>query len=405
MKRSFYLLLFAGAGILAYLIYTKSLKHEPPSEGYAKVNLEILELCETCPPGFMLTEDNECKVKNLYQQYESLQNVGVGGLKTALPEVRDGFSPQQIDLGRYLFFDPVLSVDGSTSCATCHIPEKGFSDGRALGEGMHGEELQRGTPGLWNVAYLRKLFWDARANSLEQQMEGPLFAPEEMGNTPENLLKTLNGIETYRELFADAYPDRLPHDRISLNEIFTAVTAFESSLISLNSRYDQYAHGHHQALNENEIEGLNVFRSFVARCAECHTPPLFTNQQVAVIGSPEPEGRALDPGAEIPFNDPTRRGGFKVPSLRNIEKSAPYMHSGNFKTLRETVEFYTKGRGHAVPEGEKLYLHWHIWEPDLTQDELDRLVDFLKTLTDESFMPAVPQIVPSEFDKKNKLTS
>ena len=104
--------------------------------------------------------------------------------------------------------------------------------------------------------------------------------------------------------------------------------------------------------------------------------------------------------AEKTFNDPTRRGGFKVPSLRNIEKTAPYMHSGKFSTLRETVEFYTKGRGHAVPEGEKLYLHWHIWEPDLTEEELDRLVDFLKTLTDESFLPKTPSIVPSEIDNE-----
>ena len=163
----------------------------------------------------------------------------------------------------------------------------------------------------------------------------------------------------------------------------------------MNSRYDQYAHGYAKALNENEIEGLNIFRSFVARCAECHTPPLFTNQQIAVIGTPEPEGLPFDAGAEITFNDKTRRGGFKVPSLRNIEKTAPYMHSGRFKTLRETVEFYTKGRGHAVPKGEGLYLHWHIWEPNLTDTELDRLVDFLKTLTDESFKPKVPKKLPS----------
>jgi cytochrome c peroxidase len=140
---------------------------------------------------------------------------------------------------------------------------------------------------------------------------------------------------------------------------------------------------------------MNVFRSFVARCAECHTPPLFTNQQVAVIGTPEPEGMSLDIGAEKTFNAPKLKGGFKVPSLRNIEKTAPYMHSGKFATMREAVEVYTKGRGHAVPEGVDLHLHWHIWEPDLSDHEIDRVVDFLKTLTDESFMPQVPQALPS----------
>ena len=154
-------------------------------------------------------------------------------------------------------------------------------------------------------------------------------------------------------------------------------------------------------MNEKEIEGLNVFRSFVARCAECHTPPLFTNQQIAVLGVPEPEGKSLDPGAEIPYNDKTMRGGFKVPSLRNIEKTAPYMHAGNFNTLRETVQFYTDGRGHAVPENEELRIHWHIWEPELSDDELDRLVDFLKTLTDETFMPEVPTELPSGLSNTN----
>ena len=171
--------------------------------------------------------------------------------------------------------------------------------------------------------------------------------------------------------------------KIELKNIYRAIAAFESSLISLNSRYDQYAHGFHQALNDNEIKGLNIFRSFVARCSECHTPPLFTNQQIAVIGSPEPEGIAFDPGAQTPSNDPSQRGGFKVPSLRNIDLTAPYMHSGKFDTLRDATEFYTKGRGHAVPKNEKLYLHWHIWEPELTDKELDLLVDFMKTLTDE----------------------
>ena len=370
-------------------------KNEPVFASDPLKESAIVELCKTCPPGFLLNEKNQCLLKNMYQQYESLQNVGVGGLKTALPKVRDGFSPQQIDLGRYLFFDPVLSANGKVSCATCHNPDKGFSDGLGKGVGINGQELNRSTPSLWNVAFLKRLFWDARSNSLEEQMQGPLFAVDEMGNNPKQLLNDLNELEIYRELFMQAYPERKVGDSIELGEIYAALAAFQTSLISLNSRYDQYAHGYHDALNEDEVKGLNIFRSFVARCAECHTPPLFTNQQIAVIGSPEPEGSEFDPGAELTFEDATRRGGFKVPSLRNIEKTAPYMHSGNFKTLREAAEFYTKGRGHAVPEGEKLYLHWHIWEPELSGEELDRLVDFLKTLNDESFKPKIPVLVPS----------
>jgi len=386
---------------LALLLFKFSLfpLSETGAGEYSNIAGEPLELCATCPPGFMLNEDNQCINRNLYQQYSSLQEAGVGGLKTALPKARDGFSPQQIDLGRYLFFDPAISGDGSMSCATCHDPDKGFSDGLAQSRGMRGEVLKRSAPSLWNVAYLKRYFWDARATSLEEQMQGPLFAPDEMSTTPEQLLETLNDLAIYRRFFAEAFPERPKTDPIGLDEIYTAIAAFESSLISLNSRYDQYAHGYHDALTEKEIEGWNIFRSFVARCAECHTPPLFTNQQIAVIGTPDPEGMPFDIGAELTFDDPTRRGGFKVPSLRNIDKTAPYMHSGRFSTLREAAAFYNQGRGHAVPEGEKLYLHWHIWEPGLTDTELDRIVDFLKTLTDESFKPARPEVPLSKYEQ------
>ena len=350
-------------------------------------------LNELCPPSFEKMDDGRCELRNLYQLYDSLQGVGVGGTQTALPAHRDGFTPQQIDLGRYLFFDPALSADGSISCASCHHPDKGFSDGRARSVGIGGHEAQRSAPTLWNVAFLKRLFWDARAESLEEQAKGPLFHPHEMGNSEAQLAQTLNDNPVYAALFRQAFPEA--RDTIELPQVYTALTAFQTSLISLNSRYDQYAHGYHAALNAQEIEGMNVFRSFVARCAECHTPPLFTNQQIAVIGTPEPDGRALDIGAESTFDAAKLKGGFRVPSLRNIAQTAPYMHSGGFETLRDTVEFYTKGRGHAVPEGVDMQLHWHIWEPNLTDYELDRLVDFLGTLTDETFKPQIPQRVPS----------
>lgn len=352
-----------------------------------------IALASTCPPGFELTAEGVCRVRNLYQQYGSLTGKGVGGLKTGLPPVRDGFTPQQIDLGRLLFFDPVLSKDGSISCATCHRPDKGFSDGRDRSIGILGTPVKRSAPSLWNVAYQERFFWDARAATLEEQMEGPLFAHDEMGNTPEHLLSTLNGIPTYVSLFNEAFPKG--KEDVELAEVLTAIAAFEASLISLNSRYDQYAHGYHAALTQEEQDGLNVFRSFVARCAECHTPPLFTNRELAVIGTPDPDGMPLDPGAQTPTGDSDQRGAFKIPSLRNIAKTAPYMHSGRFATLRETAQFYTKGRGHAVPKGENLKLHWHIWEPKLTDRDLDLLVAFLHTLTDESLIPTVPMKVPS----------
>jgi cytochrome c peroxidase len=373
------------AGMISWRWMAMADKHDP-----------AVALCADCPPGFELTAANECKLRTPYQQYESEKgdDAGVGGLKTALPKVRDGFTPQQIDLGRYLFFDPVLSKDGTVSCATCHNPDKGFSDGLKTSVGINQTKLKRAAPSLWNVAFYKKFFWDARATSLESQMAGPLYTPNEMGTTPEKLFQTLNDIELYQDLFQQAFPDK-KSKQIELQEVYTAISAFESSLISLNSRYDQYAHGYQQALNGKELEGLNVFRSFVARCAECHTPPLFTNQQVAVIGLAEPAGEPRDIGAERTYNDSTLRAAFKVPSLRNIDRTAPYTHSGRFNTMREMIEFYTKGRGHEVKGNESLRIHWHIWEPNLTSNEMDRLVDFLKTLTDESFKPRTPSRVPS----------
>jgi len=213
-----------------------------------------------------------------------------------------------------------------------------------------------------------------------------------MGNNPQQLLASLESVEAYPELFKQAFPARV---HLDIEMVATALTAFQTSLISLNSRYDQYAHGDAKALNTQELEGLNIFRSFVARCSQCHMPPLFTNQQIAVIGTPEPEGMPRDIGAGATFNSAKLRGGFKVPSLRNIAETAPYMHSGRFATLREVAAFYTGGRGHAVPEGEELLLHWHISEPNLTDRELDRLVDFMRTLSDNSMQPVIPQSVPS----------
>jgi cytochrome c peroxidase len=351
------------------------------------------ELSRRCPPSFELTARGVCEFRDRYQLYDSLQGRGVGGTRTSLPPHRDGFTPQQIDLGRYLFFDPVLSGDGTLSCASCHRPDKGLADGRPRSVGIGGSDVPRAAPSLWNVAFLKRLFWDARADSLETQARGPLFSPVEMGNEPTRLLASLNGNAAYRRLFAEAFP--AGKGTVTIDDVCRALAAFQATLVSFNSRYDRYVHGYTAALDERELEGLNVFRSFVARCAECHTPPLFTNGEVAVIGAPEPTGRVFDAGAQQTFQAPRLRGGFKVPTLRNIARTAPYMHSGVFTTLRETIDFYNKGRGNAVPPGEPLYLHWHISSPDLSEREVDRLVDFLQTLTDESFLPQVPARVPS----------
>ena len=374
--------------LLALLLMT-SLLVPVAAKGESPAFLEF-RLTDTCPASFEL-QDGGCVLRNRYKAYRSLRDAGVGGLKTGLPLLREGFTPQQIDLGRYLFFDPVLSADGSVSCASCHDPAKGFADGRAQAVGISGQTLPRSAPSLWNIGFFSTLLWDGSKSSLEEQMQGPLYSSVEMGNNPAQLLEVLNGNPTYRALFEQA----LGSSPIALDQIYTAITAFESSLISLNSRYDLYAHGYHAALNEDEIAGLNVFRSFVARCAECHTPPLFSNQQLAVLGVADAPGELIDLGAEAITGDASQRGAFRVPSLRNITRTAPYMHRGQKATLEDAARFYTGGRGHEVPEGESLMIHWHIWEPQLTDREIQLLVTFMGALTDEAFLPEIPTAVPS----------
>ena len=353
---------------------------------------ESFSLSSLCPPSFAREDSGVCRLVTRYDAYDSLQGAGLGGTRTALPPARDGFTAQQIDLGRYLFFDPLLSRDGSLSCASCHQPSRGFGAGRGRSVGIDNTPARRGAPTLWNSAFLKRLFWDGRASSLEEQVSGPLYSRGEMGNTPTRLLAALRDNAHYPRLFGEAFPGS---ESIELDMVYTALAAFEASLVSLNSRYDRYAHGHHASLSDAEIAGLNVFRSFVARCAECHTPPLFTNQQIAVIGAPEAPGSDFDAGAGEVLGEAALRGGFRVPTLRNVALTAPYMHSGRFTSLRDAVSFYNGGRGHAVPDGQELQLHWHIWNPALSEHEIDLIVTFLQALTDESLMPAIPPRVPS----------
>ena len=358
---------------------------------------DFFELNDHCPPNFEKLANGTCELRSLYEFYNS--PTGFGGLKTRLPEHQGGYTPQQIDLGRYLFFDPVLSGDNSQSCASCHQPDKGFSDGLARSIGAKGKQLERSAPSLWNVGFLTSLFWDGREKDLRAQARGPLFNEHEMNNSEAQLEQSLNNMADYRRLFVNAFPGI---EKITTNEITLALAAFQSSLVSLNSRYDRYAHGDETALTEEEKTGHTVFRSFVTRCSQCHTPPLFTNQQLAVTAAPEPEGKEFDVGAELILGYAQYRGAFKVPGLRNIDLTAPYMHSGALADLQAVVTFYNDERGHAVT-GEELQLHWHLVNPDLGEDEEKALIAFLFSLRDETNKPVTPLHVPSglpvSFDK------
>jgi cytochrome c peroxidase len=362
-------------------------------------------LADHCPPSFDEAKDGRCHLVSLYQMYAAAP--GQGGLRVPLPAMKGSFTPRQIDLGRLLFFDPVLSADGRVSCAHCHHPDLAYGDGRRRGMGAGatgvgpsrsgGTELSRNTPSLWNVGFLGRLFWDGRAASLQAQASGPLFATDEMASTPEHVQEVLNANADYRRLFAQAFRRR-PAVEITLHEVATALAAFESTLVSINSRFDRYAHGDEHALSETEVRGWNVFRGFVGRCAQCHVPPLFASDDLAAVGAPPVQGQAYDQGAGAvaPF-DAARKGAFKVPTLRNVALTAPYFQAGQFATLSEVVDFYNAPRGHAVPTSAGVQLHWHIHmqKAELSAHDVADVLAFLNALTDTSLAPQVPSAVPS----------
>ena len=294
-------------------------------------------------------------------------------------------TPEKAELGRMLFFDPVLSENNDIACATCHHPDRGFSDWRATAVGMTGVDLPRNAPTLWNVAYVNSLFWDGRTSSLEDQALVPLTHADEMGVGDTATMATeLAAIPEYVALFDAAFGDGAA--AVTPQNVARALAAFQRTLISDDAPFDRYAAGDIDALTSQQRRGLALFRSGATRCFECHGAPTFASDTFRVIG--------------VPGDDPGRAGvveggvagAFKVPTLRNIALSAPYMHDGSLATLEDVVAFYEKGGGRA--DGfEQVDVFVNPFE--LTDQERADLLAFLYALTDASGMPEIPAAVPS----------
>ncbi|MCB9453949.1 MAG: right-handed parallel beta-helix repeat-containing protein [Anaerolineaceae bacterium] len=315
-------------------------------------------------------------------------NEATTGLQLAWPEV-PSVDADQAALGRLLFYDPVLSANDDLACASCHHPDLGFSDGRVLSQGAHGEDLRRNAPSLWNVAYATSLFWDGRASSLEEQMLVPLTNPNEMAADLDAMLAQLNAIPEYRDLFAATFADG-----ITTGNVVTAIAAFERTLRSQNSPFDRFAAGDFNALTPAQRRGFNVFRSAQTRCFECHAWPLFTHNNFHVLGVPDINPESPDTGRVEIINGPDATRAFRTPGLRNVALSAPYMHNGVFATLEEVVDFYEKGGGRAF--GVDVTPDEFIHGFDLTDQQRSDLIAFLYALTDEpSELIAIPESVPS----------
>jgi len=328
------------------------------------------------------------------------------GLQQAFPQMKsveeNPISPAKVNLGRLLYFDPILSGDNTISCAHCHHPDFGFTDGRKTSMGVHGkgtgperaggDVLARGAPTIWNAAYNPLQFWDGRAKDLEEQAGGPIQDAHEMNQNATELVKELLAVPEYVHLFQNVFGGKA-EEAVTFRNVSKAIATFERTILSFHSKFDQYAGGDAAALNDSERRGLQMFRSLKTRCFECHALPNFSDGSFRVIGVPEPEDQPHDVGrAKVPGQGP--EGAFKVPTLRNVALSAPYMHNGRFAKLEEVIDFYSKGGGHRFTN-QSFAIDDKIGEFEITAQETTDLVAFLNALTDTSLMPEAPARVPS----------
>ena len=288
---------------------------------------------------------------------------------------------ETIDLGKRLYFDKRLSSDNSMSCATCHNPVTGFADPRRFSLGVGKKSGTRNSPTVLNAAYNAVQFWDGRAASLEHQAAGPIANPVEMAMPHDQLVAKLNGDPAYIDLFAKAFGP----GRITMDHVQRAIASYERTTLSGNSPFDRYQYGADKtSLSESAIRGLAIFKDPArANCAACHTIgekyALFTDGKFHNIGAGlNDEGELRDLGRYDQTKLDADRGAFRTPTLRNIARTAPYMHDGSLRTLREVVDFYVGG-GSSNP-----YLDKEIRPIRLTRNERDDLIAFLQSLTGEN---------------------
>ncbi|MFN7925698.1 MAG: cytochrome c peroxidase [Bryobacteraceae bacterium] len=297
---------------------------------------------------------------------------------------------ETIYLGRKLFFDGALSRDGSVSCASCHDPRAGFSDSRRVSAGFEGRVGDRQSMVVVNAVHSFAQFWDGRALTLEQQAEGPVQNPLEMAHSLIGVQRKLAADPEYVRLFEKAFgPGPIVYDMVA-----KSLATYERTLVSGNSAFDRYYYGNDpKAMNASAIRGLKFFLDNTLdgpNCVSCHrieagyatfTEPRFHNTGISidpVTGSMRDLGRYRVTGAD------KDRGAFKVPTLRNIALTAPYMHDGSIKTLEEAVKFYFEGGRHnAQISGVMPHAPLHnISAADQPRAIVD-LVEFMKALTGE----------------------
>ena len=326
----------------------------------------------------------------------------------------------KIELGRLLFYDPILSGSKDVSCATCHHPEFMYAESQEISIGVHGQGLgehrkfnspndipftKRNAQSLLNTAFngidvdgnytpeKAPMFWDLRASGLEAQAQLPIKTFEEMrghlfeeAQISDVVVKRLTAITAYRNLFKKAFPGSAA---ITMDQISKLLATFQRSLIANNSRFDQYKRGNKSALSNREIEGMNLFIS--TGCARCHNGPMLSDFKPHVMGVADNEKLAVsDSGFQHYY-------AFRTPSLRNLRFTRPYMHSGKIQTLENVLTFYEDLKGKELPNRNVNRENLDPLALKLKVDfkNISTIIEFLNTLNDEHFDKKIPATVPS----------
>lgn len=289
------------------------------------------------------------------------------------------WSKDKEELGKMLYFDPRLSGSNWISCATCHNPGLGWSDGlpRTIGDGQ--KELGRHSPTVVNSGYFKLQMWDGRKKTLEDQAKGPIGAVGEMNQDYDALILELKAIPGYVSRFDKVFGK----NALTLDNIAKAIATFERSVVSKNSAYDKYWAGDKSAMSASAVRGMDLFFG-KGKCGICHNGPVFTDSGFHNIGVKPAGPLKVDLGRYNQSKDDFDKGAFKTPGLRDITRSAPYMHNGTESTLEEVIDFYN--RGGDVKEN----LSPFITPLGLNKQEKKDLVEFLKSLDGEPILVTFP---------------
>jgi cytochrome c peroxidase len=294
-----------------------------------------------------------------------------------------------VQLGRMLFYEKALSKDGSMSCADCHAQKDMFSDIRQFSIGVDDLPGKRQAMAIFNLAWHRRgMFWDGRSPTVRDQALKPIQDPLEMNESLDNVVLKLNGQQKYRDAFIRAFGD----DTITSNRIALAIEQFEFTMISNNSKFDQFQRGQ-ATLTDSEERGRMLFFREVdpfqgikgGECFHCHGGFNFTNDQFMNNGL-DAEADFADLGRFEVTHNPMDRARFKVPSLRNIELTAPYMHDGRFTTLEEVLDHYNTGVKASSTLDDLMFRNLEPGGLQLTAMEKADIIAFLKTLTDQNYL-------------------